>query len=105
MDSLRYTHSSCGHNQQPDYSATFSACWIFSCFRNPPISDIDYNILNVHTRSFLCVRITRGLGTLTASQHVIFDLKKTGHFFLALLMGFELGSLGSWNLESDALPF
>ena len=26
-----------------------SACWVFSCFCNPPISDMVYRIFNMHT--------------------------------------------------------
>ena len=26
-----------------------SACWVFSCFRNPPSSGMDYRIFNVRT--------------------------------------------------------
>ena len=50
--------------------------WVFSCFRNPPNSDMDSMIFNVRsTRSFLCVRslYTRRLDTPTASQHNMFD--------------------------------
>ena len=33
-----------------------SACWVFSCYRNPPPnSDMDYRIFNVRTWSVLCV--------------------------------------------------
>ena len=33
------------------------ACWVFSSFRNPPNSDMDYRIFNVRTWSFSCVRV------------------------------------------------
>ena len=36
----------------------FSACWVFACFCNPPNSDMDCRIFNVHT----CVRIHSGVG-------------------------------------------
>ena len=26
---------------------TYDACWVFSCFHNPPNSDMDYRIFNV----------------------------------------------------------
>ena len=59
----------------------------------------------MRTWSFSCVRIgyTRGLGTLTASQHNIFWFgKKPSHnFFLCSSRGSNLGSL---DLDSDALP-
>ena len=73
------------YNQQIDYSDTFSACWVFSCFRNPPNSDLDYMIFNVRTRSLLCVL---GLGTPTGSQHNIFDSEKVT-ICRVLLTGFE----------------
>ena len=28
---------------------TFSACWVFQCFQNPPNSDMDYRIFNMGT--------------------------------------------------------
>ena len=53
-----------------------SACWVFSCFRNPPNSDMDYRIFNVCMRSFLCVHIHTGVGdTDESAQH--FWLGKT----------------------------
>ena len=49
---------------------------VFSCFRHPPNSDMDYMIFQtcVHDHSYACV-YTRGLGTPTVSQHNIFDSK------------------------------
>ena len=35
---------------------------LFSCFRNPPNSHVDYMVFNVRTWSFLCVRIHMGVG-------------------------------------------
>ena len=65
-------------------------CWVFSCFRNPPNSDIDYRIFNVRTWSLLCVRIHAGvLDTSAAIQHNIFDSEKLSQIFLVLMMGFE----------------
>ena len=66
-----------------------SACRLLSSFHNLPKSDMDYRIFNVRTWSFVCVRIHTGLGTPTASQHYLFDLK----FLLVLLTGFEPWSL------------
>ena len=37
----------------------FSACWVSSCFHNPPNSDMGYKIFYV--RTFLCVRIHTGV--------------------------------------------
>ena len=34
---------------------TYSACWVFQCFRNPPNSDMDYWIFNVSTDVNACV--------------------------------------------------
>ena len=39
-----------------------SACWLFSCFHNPPNSDMDYKISNMRTWSFVCVCIHTGVG-------------------------------------------
>ena len=39
-----------------------SACWVFSCFHNPPNSDMDNMIFNMRTWSFLCVHIHMGVG-------------------------------------------
>ena len=59
------------------------ACWLFSCFHNPPNSDMDYIICTVRTWSFSFVRIkTPGLGTPTASQHNIFNSENSIQFFL-----------------------
>ena len=52
----------------------FSACWVFSCFRNLSNSNMDYRIFNVRTWSFL--------GTPTASQRNIFYSEKLIKFFL-----------------------
>ena len=38
---------------------TYSACWVFSCFHNPPNFDMDYGIFNVHTHVNAC-DCTRG---------------------------------------------
>ena len=60
-----------------------SACWVFSCFRNPP------NLTWTTTGSLTCVRdhsyvcvCTRGLATPTTSQHDIFDSEKRSYLFL-----------------------
>ena len=89
------------------YPSVSKACWVFSCFRNPPNSDMDYISLTCvrdHSYEYVCV-YTRGLGTPTASQYNIFDSgKKVNSLcFLVLLTGLELGSLMSYNVESDAL--
>ena len=50
---------------------------MFSCFRNPPNSDMEYMIFNVRVRdhSNACV-CTRGMGTPTVSQFNVFDTVK-----------------------------
>ena len=70
----------------------FSACLVFSCFGNPPNSDMDYRIFNVRMWAFLSVRIHKGVGHSESAQH--FWLRKT-HIFLVLLTGFEPLSFGS----------
>ena len=82
-----------------------SACWVFSCFRNPPNSDMNYRIVNVRTLSFLCVPIHSGVEhTDKESAHTgvyILTRKNYHKFFLCSWWGSYLGSL---DLESDALP-
>ena len=41
-------------------SCCFFLCAVFSCFRNPPNSDMDYRIFTV--RTFLCMRTHTGVG-------------------------------------------
>ena len=42
-----------GNSELPQYGATqlllFSMCGVFSCFRNPPNSYMDYRTFNVRT--------------------------------------------------------
>ena len=46
-----------------------SICWLFSCFYNPPNSDMDYGIFNVWTWSFgVCVRIHTWVGHTADSE-------------------------------------
>ena len=89
-------------NSSATWAATFhlwgtSACWLFLCFHNPPNSNMDYRIFKVCTWPFVswyaCI-YTRGLGTLTASQHSLFDLEKL-KVFCVLVMGFEPSTVGS----------
>ena len=63
------------HQPQEQLPSPRSACWVFSCFCNPPNSDMDYRIFNMCDHLYECV-YTWGLGTPTASQH-IFDTGKT----------------------------
>ena len=68
-----------------------SACWVFSCFRNPPNTNMNYRIFNVCTWSFLCVRIHTGVRH-TSWQWVsttFLTRNNTHTFFIELLMGFR----------------
>ena len=70
---------------------------------------MDYRVFNVHTWSFLWVRIHTGVGhTTAASQHNIFDSEELSHFFLMLLTqtGFEPWVFGSrvWCSTTWATP-
>ena len=43
--------------EAPAQLLVFSACWVFSCFRNPANSDMYYRIFIVRTWSFSYVRV------------------------------------------------
>ena len=43
--------------EAPAQLFVFSACWVFSCFSNPPNSDMDCRIFIVRRWSFSCVRV------------------------------------------------
>ena len=73
------------HSTLPRFFSFF-LCAVFSCFRNPTNSDMDYRIFDV--RTLLCVRIHTGWCTPTASRHNI-STRKNSQFFLVLWMGFE----------------
>ena len=74
----------------------FSACWVFSCFRNPPNSDMDYRIFNVRTCSLLCLRIHTRVGhTDTQRVSTTFLTRKNSKKCLLLLTGFKPLSFGS----------
>ena len=72
-----------------------SACWVFSFFRNPLNSDMDYRIFNVRTWSFLCVRMHTGVEHTDSESAQFVFIRKTSERFPVLLTGFELGSLMS----------
>ena len=61
-----------------------SACWIVSCFRNPPNSDMDHRIFNACTWSFLYVRIHTGVGHTDSESAQQFWLGKTIVFLTEL---------------------
>ena len=98
MDSLRFTHFHVTTINRLIILPHFSACWVFSCFHNPPHSDMDYRIFNVRTWYFLChaYTCTRELGTPTTSQHNIFDSEICSQIVIAPLTGIEPRSIGSW---------
>ena len=66
--------------------ASFSLCAVFSCFHNPPNSDIDYRVFNVRTPT---------------SEHILLTRKNSHNCFLVLWTGFEPLVFGS---RVDALP-
>ena len=72
-----------------------SACWVFSCFRNPPSSDMDYRIFNVCTWSFSRVRIHTRVGHTINQSAQHFDSENSYNVFLVLLAGFEPRVFGS----------
>ena len=79
------------------------ACWVFSCFRNPPNSDMDYRIFYMRTRSFLCVRIHTGDGHTDSESAQHFDSEKTQNLFLcswqAWTSGLWISSLTLYQLS------
>ena len=73
LTSTSYNHAELC--EAPAQLLLFSTCWVFSCFRNPPNSDMDSVVLAC-VRDQSCVHVyTRGLGTPT-SQHNSFDSEK-----------------------------
>ena len=41
---------------------TYHACWVFKCFHNPPVSDMDYRTSSMHIDVNAC-DCTRGVRT------------------------------------------
>ena len=90
------------------FFVSFFLCAVFSCFRNPRNSDMDYRIFNVRTSSLLCMRIhTGGWGTPHRQRvsTTFFDSEKPSDFSCA---PDGVGTSGHrWNLldlEADAVP-
>ena len=77
-----------------------SACWVFSCFRNPPNSGMDYRIFHVCMWSFLCMRMHTGVGHTDSESAQHFDSEKLSQIFLVLLTGFEPWVIRSWVRRS-----
>ena len=60
-----------------------SVCWVFSCFRNPPNSDMDYRIFNRSTCSFLCDAYShRGWAHRQQASTTFLTWKNSDKFFL-----------------------
>ena len=79
----------------------FSACWVLSCFYNPPNSlDMDYRIVKARTWSLVCLRIHTGIGHTDSQSAQHFWLGKTHKCFLCSWWDSNLRPL---DLESDAL--
>ena len=72
-------------SRYPTLTNNESAWWVFSCFHNPPNSDMDYRIFNVRTWLFLCVRgVHMGVGhTDSESAHFWFGGGKLPDFSCA----------------------
>ena len=88
--------ASCNRVALPNSNELQSACWVFSCFRNPPRnSDMDYRICNMRTWSFLCVSIHTGVGHTDNESAQHFDSEKLSQIRLVLLTGFEPRVFGS----------
>ena len=70
-----------------------STCWVFSCFSNPPNSDMDYRIFNARSL-YTC--------TPTASQHNIFDSGKLNSLrFACASDGTRTWVSSAWNINLD----
>ena len=51
----------------------FGACWVFCCYHNPPIPNMDYRIFNMRMWSF-CMRVPTGGPLFTASSDGLVSL-------------------------------
>ena len=94
-------------SEQPQHGATqfflvFFLRAMFSCFPNPPYSDMDYRICNV--RTLLCVPIHMGLVHTDSNSAQHFDSEKHSQFVLVLRMGFQPLVMNPLDFEADALP-
>ena len=73
-------------------------CAVFSSFRNPPNTDMNYRIFNV--RTFLCVRIHTGVGHSDESaQHLQEKVRERSKFLLIPAFQGLLGCAGKRELE------
>ena len=85
-----------------------SACWVFSCFRNPPNSDMDYTIFKRAYMTILVHAYThRGLPVWhTHWQRVsttFFDPENCHKLCVCSWQGSNLGVFGSWVRHSYQL--
>ena len=100
MDSLRFTHFLVVTINMLIILPLFSAYWVFSCFRNPPNSDMDYRIV-LRAYVIILVRVYTHVGwAARKAQHNIFDSEKLLFFPLVLLVGFEPRSMKPWVRRS-----
>ena len=81
-----------------------SACWSFSCFHNPPNSDMDCRIFNVRTSLFVFVRVHTGVGHTGSESAQHFWLGKNSHKFVLCSWRRRDSNIRSLDLESNALP-
>ena len=72
-----------------------SACWVFSCFCNPPNCDMDYRIFNLRMWSFVCMCIDTGGWAHRRVSTTFLTRGKLSQLFLVLLTGFEPWVFGS----------
>ena len=77
------------------------ACWVLSCFRNPPKSDIHYRIFNAYV-IILMRAYTQG-GWAHRQISTTFLTRENSQIVLVLLAGFEPWVL-TLDLESEVLP-
>ena len=54
-----------------------SACSVFSCFHNPPNTDMDHRIFNMRMWSFVCMRKHTEVGQTDSKSAQHFRLRKT----------------------------
>ena len=83
-----YTTTLC---QAPTQLKLFSTCWVFSCFRNPLNSDMDYRIFIMRKWSIMFIR------TQWVINHNIFDWEKLAIFSCAP-DGIQTSVLWTWSL-------
>ena len=69
-------------------------------FLNPPNSDTDYRIFNVHTWSFLCMRVHTGVAAHRQRVSTTFSTQKNSHNFSCAPDGARVWTPGLWILSS-----